>query len=210
MKWKSLCVLSTLPLLVIAPAAWAASDYLLEIDGVAGEATTSVEVLSWSWRATNPGAVTAQNRVVSPRDSATGQASGRLRESPSRPSTGSTRVAAADVNGDGRADIVVASTVDEVQRFTLVLDGASPVVRQYCATGRHIPQATITASSLSVYELKNVMVSSCTTVPGPRQTQGATFGERCVASQCPSPGPVAMTLTGQMKYTKTGHVTLMK
>src|SRR5512141_858295 len=99
MKWKSLCVLSTLPLLAIAPTAWAASDYLLEIDGVAGEASASVEVLSWSWGATNPSAATAQNRVVSPRDASAGQASGRLRESPTRASAG--RVAAGDVNGDG-------------------------------------------------------------------------------------------------------------
>ena len=75
-----------------APAALAAhSDYLLEIPGVDGESAATIEVDSWSWG--------ASNAVVSPRDVATGQSSGKrshitasqnsqsLRESPTRVST---------------------------------------------------------------------------------------------------------------------------
>jgi hypothetical protein len=45
----------------------------------------------------------------------------------------------------------------------------------------------------------------------PRQTQGASFGERCAPGTCAADATVFVTLTGgQMKHTRTGHVTLMK
>lgn len=81
----------------LAPvSAHAASDYLLELDGVRGESKTSIEVASWSLGASNPTSVGSSGmsagrtvapstlpaadgsvRVVAPRDQATGQASGQ-------------------------------------------------------------------------------------------------------------------------------------
>lgn len=71
---------------------------------------------------------TPSSQVTSPRDVATGQASGKrmhkpltvtsddqaLRESPSKSSLGKTsvRVAAGDVNGDGKADVAPAASSD--------------------------------------------------------------------------------------------------
>lgn len=89
------------PALLLAPAsAYAASDYLLELGGIEGEAKTSIEILSWSWGASNAGSVGSGGlssgrrthepirsgeplaadgsvRVLSPRDAASGQATGR-------------------------------------------------------------------------------------------------------------------------------------
>ncbi len=52
-----------------APSAFAASDYFLKLDGVAGE----IEVNSWSWGVSN---------VTGPRDSASGQATGKRQHQP--------------------------------------------------------------------------------------------------------------------------------
>ncbi|MBZ5689419.1 MAG: FG-GAP repeat protein [Acidobacteriia bacterium] len=73
-------------------------------------------------------ATPSSQQVTSPRDVATGQASGKrmhkpvtvtsddqaLRESPSKASLGKTsgRVAAGDVNGDGKADVAPAASSD--------------------------------------------------------------------------------------------------
>ena len=221
----------------VAPSAFAASDYLLQLDDI--DSVTkggTIEVMSWSFGATNSSSASSGSmgagRVVAPRDVATGQSSGKrqhqpvrvqasqnsqsLRESPSRASTGGVSVAAGDVDGDGRADLSVAAAADELQNFTITLDGASPQAAALCATGKHFPKATLTARG-EVYSLDHAVVASCSSTPAristnlsvAKQTQGATFGERCNAGQCPA-SSITLTLTGQMKHTKTGHVTLMK
>lgn len=259
-----------------APAALAASDYLLVIEGVEGEASSNVEILSWSWGASNPSsAVASTDQVVSPRDVATGQASGKrqhkpirstvtasqntqsLRESPTKASTGGTQskstapkaswdlatnkgartaspsdsdcVDTCDSTTGG--DLAAVARQDEITGFSITIDKASPVLARYCAQGQHIKDAKITRQSQIVYELQDVVVSGCPATGEPaagggsgggagkvsvsdlsvmKQTQGASFGERCSSGQCVQADGVALTITGSMKHTKTGHVTLLK
>lgn len=225
-----------------APAAFAASDYLLELDGLKGESKASVEVASWSFGACNAGACasgSAVQTIKSPRDAATGQASGKrqhgvvkvtasqntqsLRESPTRASTGKTavaqeatgsgttektrpanagwdlatnkgaraasgvQVAAGDVDGDGLADLAYAGTQDQVESLSLNFTKIEWNYRQVCG-GKHIAKATLRSSS-DEFVIEHAMVE-CTVNPDQS---------------------VSMKLTGgQMKHTKTGHVTLLK
>jgi FG-GAP repeat. len=82
-------------------------------------------------KSATPSAAPSSQQVTSPRDAATGQASGKrmhkpitvtsedqaLRESPSKASIGKTsvRVAAGDVNGDGKADVAPAAASSDVK-----------------------------------------------------------------------------------------------
>jgi hypothetical protein len=242
MKRSTFGFLAMLPLIAAQPA-HAASDYLLEIEGVAGEAAGAIEVNSWSWGASNPTSVgsggMSAGRVVSPRDAASGQSTGRsaqgdvrvtasqntqsLRESPTRASTG--RVAG-DLDGDGRADLAAISNQAELQSFTLTFDQSSPALARVCS-GKHLAKASLRGRG-DEFVVENATVSCTQTSPSaaaardsmpnrismnvttPKQTQGATFGERCAAGVCTA-GAVTMTFTGgQMRHTKTGHVTLLK
>lgn len=235
-------VLSAATLLAASPAL-ASSDYLLELDNLPGEAAVSGEVMSWSLGASNPTSIGSSGmsagRVVSPRDPASGQASGKrshghpsvtasqntqsLRESPTRASP--VAVAAGDVSGDGRADLVTVARQGEVSGFTLHFDKASPVLARVCG-GKHIASAQLRGRG-ETFVLENVLVTACAEASpaagsagkvsvsdlsymGRRQTQGATFGERCRAGACTATADVSVTITGQMRHTKTGHVTLMK
>jgi hypothetical protein len=82
-------------------------------------------------KSATPSVAPSSQQVTSPRDAATGQASGKrmhkpitvtsedqaLRESPSKASIGKTsvRVAAGDVNGDGKADVAPAAASSDVK-----------------------------------------------------------------------------------------------
>ncbi len=82
-------------------------------------------------KSATPSPAPSSHEVTSPRDAATGQASGKrmhkpitvtsedqaLRESPSKASLGKTsvRVAAGDVNGDGKADMAPAAASSDVK-----------------------------------------------------------------------------------------------
>ena len=233
MKRISFGLLAAAATMAFAPAAMAASDYFLKIEGVKGEAAAEIEVLSWSWGVSNAGSMSSSagsGMVASPRDAASGQATGRhqhhpsvtasqntqsLRESPTRASTGQTAAKASysDLSVMRQPDPSSLASLSEVQGFSLTLDKASPMLAKVCAQGQHIPKATLSIRAQQL-ELENVMVSSCAAVPppapaGPRQSQGATFGEQCISGQCPAE-MVTLTITGQMKHTKTGHVTLLK
>ena len=163
MKLKALGAVATVAAICASGAALAASDYLLEIDGVKGESKAEqIEIHSWSWGASNSGASSATR--------------------------GGVRVAAGDVNGDGRADLLTASTLAEVSNFVLTVPASSSLARQ-CAAGKRLPNARISKAGTGTLVLSGATVRSCAV--GPRQT-------------------VSMTLTGQMRHTKTGHVTLMK
>lgn len=237
-----------------APSAFAASDYLLELDGVKGESKATAEVASWSFGACNAGACTS---VQSPRDVATGQASGKrqhgavkvtasqntqsLRESPTRKTAvaeeatgsgtaekgkpnnagwdlatnkgaraagsgggagkasmsdlsmmrataaGGVHVAAGDLDGDGRADLAYAGTQDQIESLSLNFTKIEWSYSKVC-TGKHIAKATLRSAS-DAFEIEHAMVE-CTVNPDQS---------------------VSMKLTGgQMKHTKTGHVTLLK
>jgi type VI protein secretion system component Hcp len=160
----------------VAPAALAASDYLLELDGVDGAAPATIDIQSWSWGVSNstaggPGA------------------SGRLRESPTKRSSDQSagRVAAGDLDGDGAAELAAAA---EIHSFTLSFDKSSPQLAHYCAKGAHFPKATLQARA-ERFELADATIAECTdssraaaardTMPNrismnlstPRQTQGA-------------------------------------
>lgn len=247
-----------------APAAFAASDYLLEIDGVKGESKDTAMVASWSFGACNAGACasgSAVQTIKSPRDAATGQSSGKrqhgvvkvtasqntqsLRESPTRASTGKTAVAqeatgsgttektspanagwdlatnkgaraagsgggagkasmsdlsvmgasaaggisvaTGDVDGDGLADFAYAGTQNQIESLSLNFTKIEWNYRQVCG-GKHIAKATLRSSS-DEFVIEHAMVE-CTVNPDQS---------------------VSMKLTGgQMKHTKTGHVTLLK
>lgn len=231
MKAKISLILAATAMLAGAPA-FAASDYLLKLDGVDGEAGATVEVSSWSFGVCNAGTC---HTVKSPRDVATGQSSGKrqhgvvrvqasqntqsLRESPSKASDGKTAVAGAkapaagwdlatnkgartsaaggvtvaagDVDGDGHADLAYAGTQDTVSGFTLAYDKASPVLAKVCQ-GKHIAKATLSRGADS-FEITDATVSC--SAQGDALTDGLL---------------ILRFTSGQMKHTKTGHVTLMK
>jgi len=172
MNASKLAVAVSALLLVVGPAG-AAGD-VLQLGGVKGEASdagTTVEVQSFSWGVHKAGAgATGQGRVGtgkasmsdlsvsaeavrSPRDAATGQASGRR------------SVAAGDVDGDGSADVAVAPKVGDVTDFTVVSKDAGP----RCVQGTHFPTAVLTASGKR-YEFQDVEVTSCEAAGAVRKT----------------------------------------
>lgn len=236
MKTKISLIVAATAILAGTPAL-AASDYLLKLDGVDGEASTIVEVASWSFGACNAGQCTT---VRSPRDAASGQASGKrqhgtvrvqasqntqsLRESPTRASTGGTAVsetvqeeaktapragwdlatgkgartaggvaiATGDVDGDGLADLAYTSTQTEISSFSVTYDKSSPVLAKVCM-GKHIAKATLYRGGES-YEITDATVS-CSSAAADALTDGLL---------------IMRFSSGQMKHTKTGHVTLLK
>lgn len=149
------------------------------------------------------------------------------------PSAGGVHVAAGDIDGDGRADLAYAGTFDAVEALTLRMDKASPVLAKVCS-GKHFEKVTLRTGS-DEFELsgdaacqneeeaqRNGVFTSggmpnriSMNMTTPRQTQGATFGERCQAGICAagsaiSQGVYITVSGGQMKHTKTGHVTILK
>lgn len=159
----------------------AATDYLLEIEGLAGESSAPVTTLpleSWSFGASQTGMhggggggagkVAVSPGVVSPRDVASGQASGK-------------RVAVSDVDGDGAPEVASSSAqpaVGQVHTFTVMVresptrastgresptrrsqgatavrEAAAPSVNplaRACATGQHISKATLRSANQTV------------------------------------------------------------
>ena len=151
-------------LLFAAGTALAASDYLLELDGVKGkEAKPAIEVQSFSWGVSNPtsagsggmsaGKVSVQDisltRVAAPRDVSTGQASGKRMHKPM------------PVVGESRS-----MTVEMAESPDLA---ASEMVRA-CASGKHFPKATLTGRG-QVVALEDVVISSCAVEAGLRKIE---------------------------------------
>lgn len=236
MKHTTALIAMTAALLASAPA-FAASDMYIKFEGVDGEAAA---LAGWSFGTCNAGACQI---IVSPRDAASGQATGKrqhgavrvqasqntqsLRESPTRASTGGTAVAATgqettkapprgnwdlatnkgaraaggvavaagDVDGDGRADLAYAATQPEIAKFSITYDKASPVLAKVCQ-GKHIAKATLTRGADS-YEITDATVICAPAGNG--QADALTDGLM-----------VLRFTSGQMKHTKTGHVTLLK
>jgi type VI protein secretion system component Hcp len=322
MKHLVAAALASSAALTIASPALAASDYLLEIEGVKGEAAATIEINSWSWGVSNPaqasshevksprdaasGLATGKRQhmpirivrgsaVEAPRDAASGQATGKrssiaidesgvhrtAKTSPTKPDTdgdggfsigepgvqadgmggpasgsyaatkskgggqsgvsdlillregaaGGVNVAVGDVNGDGLVDFADTDGATELAQFTLTFDKATPKLMESCAKGTHFPKATIKTRTAS-YVLENAVVASCTTgqprivenqrtgdqmpnrismnVTTPKQTQGATFGEKVNQGMQAAGSAISMTVTGQLRHTKSGHVTLLK
>lgn len=252
---RSIAFAASLVALFSSAPAFAASDYLLKLDGVEGE--SAIEVEGWSFGVCNVGQCSTPNQrsVTTARETGSGMATGRT----SKPASaswdlatnkgartaatgGKVNVAAGDLDGDGTADFAYAATQDAVYGLTFTVDASPPVVTKICQAGK-IDSATLSrgeesyaVSSVSVLCTKGggsgaaaasyaksginridstpARISTNMTVP--KQTQGATFGEK-VQSGLASTGAAlasgAMTITltgGQLKHTKTGHVTLLK
>ncbi len=119
------------PLALMASPALAASDYLLELDGIKGESSTTIEIESWSFGATNQSSV-----------GSSGMSSGKRTHKPIRLSS---------PNLDGGTFEVVAPRD--------VATGQSSG-KSSCATGKHFPRAVLSTRALA-YELKEVFISSC-------------------------------------------------
>lgn len=168
-------------LLMATTPVLAASDYLLQLDTVKGEAAPqTIEVQSFSWGVSNSGAVSSKGggtgkvsmqdismtSVQSPRDVSTGMASGK-RAAPA---------AAADAQP---AAATAAPKVGDDASFTVVTAASSADKAGACASGTHFPQAVIVARGQR-YEFSDVVVTSCSVA------------------------------NGQMKKEFKGHVTLLK
>ena len=136
--------------LLLAGPASAASDYLLEIDSIKGEATVnsppkSIEVSSFSWG--------MSQSSTAPRDAATGMATGRIQQQPVSAVAEAQPVATA-----------VSPAADTIKTFSLTVaepgNETAAYLVQMCASGKHIPRAVLTTRN-GRFELKDVMVTSC-------------------------------------------------
>jgi len=233
-------VFTALTLTCVAVPAFASSDYLLQIPPEKGEAATPISVDSWSFGVCNSGQCSTSSAAGKTAsggkpnraswDLATGKGA-RMAGGASAPVVG-------DVDGDGSPDLAFAGTQDEIYGLSFTVDAAGPAVIAACKSG-HIDAATLTNGTES-YAVSGVSVI-CTKGGGgaaaasyaksgitridstparistnmttAKQTQGATFGERCSSGDCDAltDGLLILRFTGgQMKHTKTGHVTLMK
>ena len=179
-------------LLMAAGPAMAASDYLLQLDGVNGDgqdrtASQTIEVDSFSWGVSRPGSaktspgggagkVNVQDLSVTsaqaPRDASSGMA------------TGKRTATVTDADGDAGANAVAAAPkVGDVASFSVVIrespSKSSTGKAGGCANGTHFPHAVLVARGQR-YEFSDVVVTSCTVADG------------------------------QLKKDFKGHVTLMK
>lgn len=179
----------------IAAPAFAASDYLLVIEGVEGEASSAAQVNSWSWGQSNPGAAVAADigssgqdgvatRDRAPRVTAS-QNTQSLRESPTRTRGSLT----ASQNGQElrQADFASLAKVSEVTGFTLDL-GSGAAAQKMCATGKHIAKAHLVRADGTVYDLTDLVIGACDASGGTTRVKIAS---------------------GKSKEFK-GHVTLLK
>jgi hypothetical protein len=216
-------LLSASALLLSASLAGAAStDYLLEIEGVAGEGSAPVTTLpleSWSFGASQAGShaggggggagkVAASSGVVSPRDVSSGQATGK-------------RVAVADADGDGAPDVASSSaqpSVGEVQTFTVMVR-ESPT---RASTGREsptrpsmgresptLPSKGGTAAREAAAPSASLLARACATgqhiAKATLRSSSQTVTLSDVTVTCPA------SSSGEMRvYEFRGHVTLMK
>ena len=74
--------------------------------------------------------------------------------------------------------------------------------------GKHIAKAELGRGTETMM-IEHAMVT-CSSDAAARTTQGATFGEK-VSTGLETGAPLTMVITGgQMKHTKTGHVTILK
>lgn len=181
------------------PAIAASSDYLLVIDGGKGEAPVSAKISNWSFGQSNPTPIRsgASGKSAKPNLGSSGQDGVTQQESHSgsadaRKSGQVTsadfnyRVAAGDLDGDGRLDFAEAEKLD--QTGPLVVTIPADAAKVLCAS-THLRTGHIESSDGTVYELSSVK-AVCTGGEG---------------------GSVTVAMTGSMKHKEyTGHVTLMK
>jgi hypothetical protein len=149
-------------LLMATTPVLAASDYLLQLDTVKGEAApATIEVQSFSWGVSNSGTagprgtgkVSMQDISMTsappPRDVATGAASGKR---------------AAPV-AEASSSATAAPAVGDDASFTVVTPAGAADKAGACASGTHFPHAVIVARGQR-YEFSDVVVTSCTVANG--------------------------------------------
>lgn len=227
MKRISIGLLAAAAALSISPAAMAASDYLLELDGVEGEGPASIEISSWSWGTSN------SSSVSSPRDAASGQATGRRHHGPSVTASQNTqslrgRATVSDLSMVHSADMSTLGTLDEVQAFSLTFDKASPVLAKVCQ-GKHFASVQLRGRG-ETFVVENAAVTGCD-APSSSSSSSSSSSARsagwdlktskggsarvssssaCDSGVCAADSPVTLTMTGQIRNSKTGHVTLIR
>jgi hypothetical protein len=190
---KTSTMIAAIAAMTMSSAAYAAqSDYFIKIDGIDGEAVAS----DWSFDACDGGACTT---VKSPRDVASGQATGRRLHKPtssSAPDASSSssaasrttydlkankgarsasgvQVAVGDLDGDGLADLAYAASLDEVSSFSLTFANMSGAQRKVCG-GKHIASAKLRAGADS-FDITGATIAcyaseGVTMASGPRQS----------------------------------------
>jgi hypothetical protein len=205
MKIVSVFVFGALTALIAAgPALAASADYYLVIDGIDGEASSAAKVSSWSFgasqtssapmpsgRTTSPlyeekGRETdsplagAKASAVTAREAGSGMATGRRQHQPV------IRKVVGDLDGDGGLDFAEAGQLAEVDALQLSLP--PEMASSLCGKTDHLRSGHILSSDGTVYDLGTIKT--------------ACMGSDGAATR--------LALTGSMKHTKTGHVTLMK
>ena len=173
-KSLSLTLAAACGSLLLAGPASAASDYLLEIDSIKGEAAVksppkSIEVSSFSWGMSQASGLRESPSKASQgstlRESPAQASQGpTLRESPTKASTGKPQQQLSAVSADQAVATGVSPAADTIKTFSLTVaepgNETSAYLTQMCASGKHIPRAVLTTPN-GRYELKEVMVTSC-------------------------------------------------
>lgn len=216
-------------LLLSATPALAASDMFLKLDGVDGEAA----IESWSFGTCSSGqcvTISTPTEAGKAKAGKTGKPSNAnwdLATGKGARTSSKVNVAVGDVDGDGRADLAYAGTLDKVNALALTVSNADTALLRVCG-GKHIAKAVLKIGADS-YDLTDAAITCASVadaaaarainpgrsdivsnIPVPKQTQGATFGEKVQAGLATG-SSVTVTFTGgQMKHTKTGHVTILK
>lgn len=177
--------------ILCAAPAYAGSDYLLELGGVEGETAgdkhkNEIEILSYSWGATRAqrqaDALTDGLMVirymsgVAGASETKGEKDGKIGEN--APAAGDVRVAAGDVDGDGRADVAsprdAASGLPTGKRqhkpmmLTAPLAKGSLTVRGKfpgCAVGTRYPSIALSGTGKR-YTLQDAIITSCASASG--------------------------------------------
>lgn len=224
------CLLTTVTLAVAAPA-FAASDMYLKFEGVDGEAAAPQPITSWSF-----GSCSADQCInySGKGDWGSDQSAGKgatganwdLATNKGARSANGVNVAAGDLNGDGRADLAYAGKLDSVSGLSLTFDKATPQLLLACK-GKHWAEAILkvgeehyrlsgsaftcsdsASSAMNATGAKSSRVVS--NIPIPANAPAKPLVDRCrIGETCT--GKVTVTITGgQMKHTKTGHVTILK
>lgn len=164
----------------VATTAIAASDYYLKIGDIKGESAAAqqpIELSSYSFGASNAGSATmssgggagkvsmqdlsvtqaATTKATSPRDAASGQASGkRIKSSAAAPAAAVSTEPVAGV--ENTLSVMVPSSGSE----------AAAQLYKMCATGQHIASAVLKAGA-KTYEMHDVTISSCDEKGGQRE-----------------------------------------
>lgn len=221
----------------IAMPAIASSDYLLQLPPEKGEVSPPITVESWSFGVCNAGQCSSGSAAKGAKpnraswDLATGKGARMAAGRSPAPVVG-------DVDGDGSPDLAFAGTQDEIYGLSFTVDAAGPIVAAACASG-HVDAATLSngsetyaVSSVSVVctkggggaaaasyaksgitRIDSTPARISTNMSTRREAAGPSVSERCSSGSCDAltDGLLTMRFTsGQMKHTKTGHVTLMK